>query len=110
MQNYGGNVDLMRFNVNGMKKQLRWPCYHLWLAPAVSYQGKFLLCCSDPHQKEVFGDINRDMIAGCWKALSKVRESHLQGKFTGICTNCDTWREYPNLFFGHEYGSNPATS
>lgn len=110
MHNYGGNIsntDTSSKNVvtgeQLAEQKKRWPCYHLFLAPAVSWNGKFLMCCADPHQKEVFGDINKDKISECWEALRKVRESHLNGQFNGICSNCDTWREYPNIFFGHEY-------
>ena len=99
MHNYAGQID------NG--KQViskRFPCYHIFLAPAVAWNGKFLQCCADSHQKEVFGDINKENITDCWQRLNRVRKAHLSGQFTGICANCDTWREYPNLFFGHEFG------
>ena len=108
MHNYGGEIDTGRWqklmqkskpaeNLNPIKE--RWPCYHLWLAPAVAWNGKFLMCCADPHQKEVFGDINKETVNECWQRLEKVRQSHLEGKYEGICKKCDVWREYPDIFF-----------
>ena len=114
MHNYGATIDTSIYisqessakNVDSKASSIRWPCYHLFLAPAIAWNGKFLQCYADSHQKEVFGDINRETISDCWKRLNGVRKAHLSGQFAGICANCDTWREYPNLFFGHEYGSN----
>lgn len=105
MHNYGGNVSIPNIARRLTAKNTRWPCYHLWLAPAISWNGKFLLCCADPHQKELIGNIMTDTITGLWQKINGVRNAHLEGKFTGICTNCDTWREYPNIFFGHEYNT-----
>jgi len=65
MHNYGGEIDTKRWdglrlklstkgsNSSAKTNTTRWPCYHLWLAPAVAWNGKFLMCCADPHQKEV---------------------------------------------------------
>ena len=97
LHNYGGNIKVS--DTESSQKVQRWPCYHLYLAPAVSWNGKFLMCCSDPHQKEIFGDINKESVADCWQKLEKVRTSHLKGEYGGICANCDVWKEFPNLFF-----------
>src|SRR3990167_2551006 len=104
MHNFGGWINLLKFQKQNVHSVLgnsidRWPCYHLWLAPAVAWNGKFLMCCSDPHQKEVFGDINRESISDCWKKLEKVKQYHLKGEYKGICEKCDVWKVYPDLFF-----------
>jgi hypothetical protein len=102
MHNYGGEINLGLFQKSIKKSnwpEKRWPCYHLWLAPAVAWNGKFLMCCADPHQREVFGDINKETIAVSWARLTAIRDSHLKGEYSGICKNCDVWREYPNIFF-----------
>jgi MoaA/NifB/PqqE/SkfB family radical SAM enzyme len=98
LHNYGGNVDIAKFGAKSTDGQ-RYPCYHLWLAPAVSWSGNFLMCCSDPHQREIFGDINRESIHDSWKRLDAVRSSHMRGEYSGICKNCDVWKSYPDLFF-----------
>lgn len=108
LHNYGGNIDLLDYqmemtsaiNVNNAgSKQPRWPCYHLFLAPAVAWNGKFLLCCADPKQKEIFGDISNETVHEAWQRLERVRASHLAGKYEGICKDCDVWRQYPDLFY-----------
>jgi len=97
LHNYGGNIDVMGSKTESSSK--RWPCYHLWLAPAIAWNGNFLMCCADPHQKEVHGNVQTSTIAECWQTLNEVRESHLKGEFKGICEKCDVWKSYPNMFF-----------
>ena len=103
LHNYAGNINLQDFNVQLQDsiKSSRWPCYHLWLAPAVAWNGNVLLCCADPHQKEVLGHFPAMSVHQAWTSgkLQQIRESHLQGKYTGICTGCDVWQQYPDLFF-----------
>lgn len=106
LHNYGGNIDLASFDAEDADAvKNRWPCYHLWLAPAVAWNGDILLCCADPHHKEVLGHIPEQSVAEVWQGerLRQIREGHLNGEYKGICANCDVWRQYPNLFFGHEY-------
>ena len=107
LHNYGGEIDLTQFQSNETFTQAksgdssRWPCYHLWLAPAVAWNGNFLLCCADPHQREVLGNVKETTISVLWHSsrLTKVRESHLKGQFEGICEKCDVWKQYPDMFF-----------
>lgn len=98
LHNYGGEVDLQKYGVQTTDTQ-RWPCYHLWLAPAVAWNGNILICCSDPHQKEVIGRFPEVNVAEAWKKIELLRESHLRGEFNGICRDCDVWKQYPDLFF-----------
>lgn len=102
IHNYGGNVDTLKFGAKNISGT-RYPCYHLWLAPAVAWNGKFLMCCADPHQKEILGDVQIETVSEAWQRVERVRQSHLKGNFSGICKDCDVWKEYPNLFFGHEF-------
>lgn len=97
LHNYGGNIHLSDTDSRLILK--RWPCYHLWLAPGIAWNGNFLMCCSDPHQKEVFGNVREESIGKLWKLVSHVRQSHLEGKYSGICENCDVWKQYPDIFF-----------
>lgn len=98
LHNYGGNVDLSKFGVKNMDGK-RYPCYHLWLAPAVAWNGNFLMCCSDPKQKEIRGHFPESSISEMWKALNGVRQAHLKGEYEGICKDCDVWKQYPDIFF-----------
>ena len=106
MHNYGGEIELSNFSKHQIKTSMepnkRWPCYHLWLAPAVAWNGKFLMCCADPHQKEVFGDVNIESVSSLWDKLEQVRQSHLKGEYKGICETCDVWKQYPDIFFNFQ--------
>lgn len=98
LHNYGGEISLESF---GVKPTIgdRHPCYHLWFAPAVSWNGKLLICCSDPHQKEIIGTFPKTSIAEAWKKMDGVRKAHLEGKYEGICKDCDVWKTYPDIFY-----------
>ena len=99
MHNYGGEIDLSKYGVQNTSNT-RWPCYHLWLAPAVAWNGNILMCCADSHQKEVLGKFPEQSVAKVWKGnqLESVRKSHLEGRYEGICKDCDVWKQYPSLF------------
>ena len=109
LHNYAANIDLSLFtspesNVPAADSKgisSRYPCYHLWLAPAVAWNGNILLCCADPHQKEVLGHFPEVSVHEAWTGfrLRSIREGHLRGSFTGICKGCDVWKQYPDLFF-----------
>ena len=101
IHNYGGNISLEKFGATSTESTQRHPCYHLWLAPAVGWNGKILICCSDPHQKEVIGEFPNQSIAQAWNSekLESIRASHLRGEYSGICATCDVWRNYPSMYF-----------
>ena len=115
LHNYGGEIDVRAFEkktttselqptksqIKTSTEVLRWPCYHLWLAPAIAWNGNFLLCCVDPHQLEVLGNVKETHISTLWQAskLQEIREGQLAGQYGGICKGCDVWRQYPNMFF-----------
>lgn len=98
LHNYGGNIELSKFGAKNTAGS-RYPCYHLWLAPAVAWNGNHLICCSDPHQKEVIGTFPAMTISEAWKEMEKYRRWHLEGKYEGICKTCDVWKNYPDIFF-----------
>jgi len=100
LHNYGGNIATSAFGVTATDTTSRWPCYHLWLAPAVAWNGNILICCADPHQKEILGTFPTTKVAEAWQSakLEAIRQSHLRGEPGGICKDCDVWRNYPNLF------------
>lgn len=111
LHNYGSNIDITKWQKNGdaensssqtsAPQSSRWPCYHLWLAPAVAWNGDILMCCSDPHRKEVLGRYPQDSLTKVWTGvrLNAIRESHLRGQYGGICAGCDVWKSYPDIFF-----------
>jgi len=98
LHNYGGDLDLSGYNVP--PAPTRYPCYHLWYAPAVAVNGDILLCCADPHRKEVMGNVSRQSLADVWQnKFEVIRQSHLDGNYSGICKDCDVWKSYPDMFF-----------
>ena len=99
IHNYGGNISLEKFGAKDTGGN-RYPCYHLWLAPAVSWNGNLLICCNDPHQKEVIGNLKNMTVSEGWKKLEGIRKAHLEGKYDGICRDCNVWQRFPDLFFG----------
>lgn len=101
LHNYGGEIDLGKFGAKEEKEIKRWPCYHLWLAPAVAWNGNLLLCCTDPHQREIIGSVKETSIGTLWQSerFQEVREGHMRQEFRGICTNCDVWKQYPDMWF-----------
>lgn len=102
LHNYGGAIDISQWNAPPV--ETRWPCYHLWLAPAVAWNGNILLCCADPHQKEVIGQFGKDTVSKVWQGerIKAVREAHLRGDYTGICAKCDVWKGTPDIWFQHQ--------
>ena len=103
LHNYGGDIDISQWNAPPV--ETRWPCYHLWFAPAVAWNGDILLCCADPHRKEVLGHYGKDTVSKVWQGgrIKAVREAHLRGSYEGICEKCDVWKNYKNIFFSSQH-------
>lgn len=99
MHNYGGNVK-----VNYIKTEIkRYPCYHLWLAPIILWNGDFVVCCNDYGRKSLMGNIKNQTINEIWtgEKMQNCRKAHLAGKYDQVapCNNCDVWNIYSDLFF-----------
>lgn len=92
--NYGGTKEALSRSTG-----TRYPCYHLWLAPAITAEGLMTICCADPLKKAVIGDIRKETISKLWMGMEQIRKEHLAGSYKGICTNCDVWSEYPDIWF-----------
>ena len=126
LHNYGGKIDLSKWkNSDGMgtlerrdalsglasvetisngSDLSRYPCYHLWLAPAVRFNGDIVICCADPHGESSVGKYGEISLAEFWRGnvLKRLREEHLNNKPTGICVGCNVWSTYPDLFFNYQ--------
>ena len=100
IHNVGGEIEVPK-----REQVKRWACYHLWMAPAVAWNGDILMCCVDPHRKEVLGNLKDTTVGQFWqgKSIEAIRESHLKGEFKGICTNCDVWKSTPDIFYSWQY-------
>jgi len=106
LHNYGGQIDTTKW---GLEKDLddsvignRYPCYHLWLAPAIRWNGEIVECCNLPKLGvDVLGKYGETTIKEVWsgKGISNLRESHKKGIYPGACNKCTSWQAYPNIFF-----------
>lgn len=98
--NYGGNVP---YGEDRDEKKKRWPCYHLWLSPAVHWNGDFSVCCDDYARKAVLGNTKDKSINELWNSpiLNIWRQAQLKGDFKcpGICENCNVWTMYNDIWF-----------
>jgi radical SAM protein with 4Fe4S-binding SPASM domain len=106
LHNYGGNINKSHV----IKKTKRYPCYHLWLSPAIHQNGDASICCDDYARKAVIGNINEQTVHEIWTGdkIKQYRKLHLEGKYDMIpvCKNCDVWNTYSDLFFDWQKNKN----
>jgi len=104
--NLGGNYGETRISPDVFKD--RWPCYHLWFAPGIFYNGEFTVCCDDPKRKMIIGNVAQTSIAEIWQGeeMQKFRQYHKSGQYEKmpLCKNCDVWSLYPDIFFKNQKG------
>ena len=102
LHNYGGNIDTAKWGLTQDRSTERYPCYHLWLAPAIRWNGEITRCCDDPHGRASVGTYGQLTLRDYWTSsrLRTLREEQLGGKYTGICANCNVWNTYRDMFFG----------
>lgn len=101
LHNYGGNIDVSKWGITEGLVPERYPCYHLWLAPAVRWNGEITFCCNVPKiGTEVLGNYGKENIASVWKGekLRNIRREHLDGIYKGACKGCTSWQAYPAIF------------
>ena len=101
LHNYGGNIDVKKWGITEEFIQERYPCYHLWLAPAVRWNGEITFCCNVPELgKEVLGTYGQDTIGSVWRgrSLEAIRNEHKKKVYNGACKNCSSWQAYPSIF------------
>ena len=87
-----------------IKKQTkRYPCYHLWLSPAIHWNGDVSICCDDWGRKTVLGNVKNQTMRQIWnsKKIKQYRKSHLKGNYhqVPLCEKCDVWTMYEDIFF-----------
>jgi MoaA/NifB/PqqE/SkfB family radical SAM enzyme len=104
--NLGGHFD--GSDISRDLFQRRWPCYHLWYGPGVTYDGDFTICCNDPCREAVIGNVCDETVAALWQSesMDRIRQSHMAGDYDSIrlCAGCDVWAVYSDIFFGFQKG------
>lgn len=101
LHNYGGNIDVKKWGITENLIPERWPCYHLWLAPAIRWNGEITFCCNIPSVgTEVLGHYPKSSLEECWKGarLAEIREEHKKKIYSGACKACTSWQAYPNIW------------
>lgn len=99
LHSYGGNIDVSKWKVPEPPE--RYPCYHLWLAPAVRWNGEITFCCNVPQLgHETLGKYPESNLTEVWKGarLAEIREEHRKKIYNGACKNCTSWQAYPSIF------------
>ena len=100
LHSYGGSIDVSKWKVP--KPPKRHACYHLWLAPAVRWNGEIVECCNlSKSGEDVLGRYGETNISEVWNGedIRKLRESHMKGIYPGKCGACTSWQAYPDIFF-----------
>lgn len=101
LHNYGGDIDLSKWGYI-KKPDKRYPCYHLWLAPAIRWNGDMVFCCNVSKHTvySTLGNVLQRSIHDMWKSdqLNEVRNDHKQGVYKDACRSCDSWKAYPSIF------------
>ena len=104
LHNYGGNIDTSKWGIHSSNLD-RWPCYHLWLAPAIRWNGEITFCCNVPKRgTEVLGIYGETTLGNVWRGekLKSIRDSHMKGVYTGACAGCNSYQAYPDIFFSSQ--------
>lgn len=103
LHNYGGQIDVSKWGLhNDEYLPERYPCYHLWLAPAIRWNGEIVECCNlSKSGDNVLGRYGQTNLSLVWNGeeLKLLRESHKKGLYPGACADCSSWQAYPNIFF-----------
>jgi len=93
-------------NVRFRKK--RHPCYALWTAPVINWNGKVSICCVDWNEENIIGDVNKEPFSKVWQGalLKRYRALHLKGEYDKLplCSKCNIWQDYPDFFFWWQKG------
>lgn len=97
--NYGGKIkDILQ-----RRPPRRYPCYHLWLAPGINWDGEVSICCDDINREAIIGNVNNENLSKIWQGekIERYRRYHLSGQYDKIplCHDCDVWQIYPDIFF-----------
>ncbi len=100
--NYGGKIESRMSSPD----EGRYPCYHLWFSPGISWDGDMSVCCCDSDRELVLGNVGQAPIADLWQGerLAELRRLHMAGRYDVIpvCRDCNVWRSYPDIFLGRQ--------
>lgn len=67
------------------------PCYSLWNALIVTWEGYLTACCADLQNYFIYADLNKTSLKEAWycKKITELRQKHLDGNIDGTpCVSC----------------------
>jgi organic radical activating enzyme len=112
---WAGNVpgirELTNYH-NPISQKVRQPCSDLWFKMQIDWYGKVALCCFDAKGSVEIGDITKDSVSQAWQSnvMQAIRQKHISGNISGICSNCLDWAtpsEYEFWYTTKELIDNP---
>lgn len=85
----------------------RYPCYALWLAPAINWDGAVSICCLDWNAQEILGNVRDLSLSQIWQGekIRLYRKYHLTKQYSKIplCASCNCWGKRTNFWFPWQY-------
>lgn len=105
LHNYGGQIDTTKWGLKDDSKSEFYPCYHLWLAPAIRWNGDITICCNDSLGRMAFTRYGANTnLRSYWTSdyLRNIRNNHMALKPKEICVGCNSYKAYPDIFFGFQ--------
>jgi spiro-SPASM protein len=82
---------LPQIRVGDLSPVSRFPCWHLQRDMHVLVDGTVPLCREDINSSEDMGNIFSDGLANAWASAAGKYEAHVNGRFEGICGECDEY-------------------
>ncbi len=67
------------------------PCYSLWNALIVTWEGYLTACCADFQNYFIYADLNQTTLKEAWhcEKITELRQKHLEGDIEGTpCVSC----------------------
>ena len=85
------NEFLLTQNQTDFSEGMTIPCYSLWNALIITYEGYLTACCADFQNYFIYADLNETTIREAWHCdkITELRRKHLEGIIEGTaCMSC----------------------
>jgi len=80
------------------KRNVRYPCLHLWKDGVVLWNGDFVPCCMDFDGKMVLGNLRNKNLKDIWNSakIISMRKDQVENNYHNpLCKNCLEWSGQP---------------
>lgn len=85
------NEYLLTKNQTDFSEGMTIPCYSLWNALIVTWEGYLTACCADFQNYFIYADLNQTTLKEAWhcEKITELRQKHLEGDIEGTpCVSC----------------------